>query len=544
MKLAFFVLALWCVAWSATTAQAHELRPAYLEIRELDDATFDVLWKVPGRGDLRLALYVRFPPSCTALQEPVVYAAGDAFIERWKVKCPDGLVGETIGIDGLSTTMTDVLVRLNWAQGATETTRLDAAKTEFVVAGAPSWYELAWAYTLMGVEHILLGIDHLLFVLGLLLIVPNRWALLKTITAFTVAHSITLALAVLGVVNVPPQPVDAAIALSIVFLGVEIIHCRRGTARTYRPLHLGGLVWFWITARLGVCRRPHWPRAARIRHPDRPIVFQCGRGGWSADVRCIFLGIGVGFSDAGSAVAEMEQAHSRLLDWHRRDVLVHRTFPHYSSGVITREMTAKIGKYRAWLRPQAIAGTMVGFAILSSHVAEAHEAHAADGFISGLTHPLYGLDHVIAMVAVGLWGGQLKKPAIWLLPVTFPVVMAIGGMFGSRGIPLPYVEVGIAASAIVLGIMIAASLKPPLWVAALIVGAFAVFHGHAHGTELPEAAAPLSYSVGFVVSTGLLHLIGIAFGLLVDWEWGEKVVRAGGGVIACIGIFFLVSAVG
>ena len=119
-------------------------------------------------------------------------------------------------------------MRLNWSEGATETVRLDAANTEFTVAGAPSWYQLAAAYTMMGIEHILLGIDHLLFVLGLLLIVPNRWALVKTITAFTVAHSITLALAVLGVVNVPSQPVDAAIALSIVFLGVEIIHTRRG----------------------------------------------------------------------------------------------------------------------------------------------------------------------------------------------------------------------------------------------------------------------------------------------------------------------------
>ena len=218
-----------CILLAITSAAfSHELRPAYLEIRESGNDTFDVLWKVPGRGDLRLALYVRFPESCEAVQEPVVYASGDAFIERWKVRCPDGLVGETIAVDGLSTTMTDVLVRINWSEGATETTRLDAATTEFVVAGAPSWFQLAWAYTFMGIEHILLGIDHLLFVLGLLLIVPNRWALVKTITAFTIAHSITLALAVLGVVNVPSQPVDAAIALSIVFLGAEIIHTRHG----------------------------------------------------------------------------------------------------------------------------------------------------------------------------------------------------------------------------------------------------------------------------------------------------------------------------
>lgn len=229
MRYLYIAIFACCLAVATTrTAFAHELRPAYLEIRELNDETYDVLWKVPGRGDLRLALYVRFPPTCQAVQEPIVYALGDAFIERWRVRCPDGLVGETIAVDGLSTTMTDVLVRINWSEGATETTRLDAAMTEFVVAGAPRWYQLAWAYTFIGIEHILLGIDHLLFVLGLLLIVPHRWALVKTITAFTIAHSITLAMAVLGVVNVPSQPVDAAIALSIVFLGAEIIHTRRG----------------------------------------------------------------------------------------------------------------------------------------------------------------------------------------------------------------------------------------------------------------------------------------------------------------------------
>ena len=171
----------------------------------------------------------------------------------------------------------------------------------------------------------------------------------------------------------------------------------------------------------------------------------------------------------------------------------------------------------------------------------AHEAgDTAGGFLSGLTHPLFGLDHVVAMVAVGLWGAQLQKPAIWLLPVTFPIVMALGGMLGARGVPLPAVEVGIAISAIVLGIMVAASNKPPRWVAALIVGAFAVFHGHAHGTELPESATPISYGAGFVISTGLLHLAGIVIGLLIHWPAGEKLVRVCGGCIACLGVYFLV----
>ena len=196
----------------------------------------------------------------------------------------------------------------------------------------------------------------------------------------------------------------------------------------------------------------------------------------------------------------------------------------------------------ALCRPRIVAAASLGLLAIP-RVAFAHEAGAAGGFISGLTHPLFGLDHVVAMVAVGLWGGQLKKPAIWLLPVTFPIVMAIGGMLGARGMPLPFVEVGIAASAIVLGIMVAASIKPPLWVAAIVVGAFAIFHGHAHGTELPEAAAPLAYGAGFVLSTGLLHAVGIAIGLLVDWEWGEKVVRACGGAIACLGLYFLMGSV-
>jgi urease accessory protein len=112
-------------------------------------------------------------------------------------------------------------------------------------------------------------------------------------------------------------------------------------------------------------------------------------------------------------------------------------------------------------------------------------------------------------------------------------------VFGARGVPLPGVEIGIAVSAIVLGIMVAASVKPPLWVAAVVVGAFAVFHGHAHGTELPESATPLAYGAGFVVSTGLLHATGIAIGLLVAWPAGERFVRVCGGVISCVGIYFL-----
>jgi urease accessory protein len=164
------------------------------------------------------------------------------------------------------------------------------------------------------------------------------------------------------------------------------------------------------------------------------------------------------------------------------------------------------------------------------------------GFMSGFLHPMLGLDHVVAMVAVGLWGVFLGRPAIWILPVVFPLVMAFGGALGVVGVPIPYIETGIALSGLVLGLAVAFAVRPPIWVAAVLVGAFAIFHGHAHGTELPNAANPLIYSIGFVIGTGLLHLVGIAFGELTRWSWGKYVVRSGGVVIALVGLGFLSGA--
>jgi len=161
------------------------------------------------------------------------------------------------------------------------------------------------------------------------------------------------------------------------------------------------------------------------------------------------------------------------------------------------------------------------------------------GFTSGFLHPLTGLDHITAMVAVGLWGAFLGAPAMWVLPVVFPVVMAFGGALGVLGVPIPGVETGIALSSLILGICVAFAVRPPLWVAALIVGTFAIFHGHAHGAEMPHAANAMTYAIGFVVATGLLHLCGIAFGLLVRWPWGQKLVRVGGVAIALVGFGFL-----
>ena len=169
----------------------------------------------------------------------------------------------------------------------------------------------------------------------------------------------------------------------------------------------------------------------------------------------------------------------------------------------------------------------------------AHTGGVAGGSVGGLMHPVFGPDHVAAMVAVGLWGAFLGSPAIFILPIVFPLVMALGGTLGILGVPLPGVEIGIAVSAAVLGMMVALAARPPLWVAAVIVGAFAIFHGHAHGAELPPGADALAYSAGFVITTGLLHLAGIAFGLLARWPVGRLAVRTSGGVIAIAGLMFL-----
>jgi len=196
---------------------------------------------------------------------------------------------------------------------------------------------------------------------------------------------------------------------------------------------------------------------------------------------------------------------------------------------------------RAVLRPCALA-----LLALSAWPAAAH-AHVLTGeaasFLTGLGHPVSGLDHVLAMIAVGLWGAQLGPPALWVLPIAFPMMMAVGGMLGLVGVPLPGVEVGIAASAILLGAMVAAQARPPLALAAVLVGFFAIFHGHAHGTELPAGQSALLYSLGFVMATGLLHALGIAIGGFHRWPWGQRLLRAMGSGVALAGGVFLWSAV-
>lgn len=185
----------------------------------------------------------------------------------------------------------------------------------------------------------------------------------------------------------------------------------------------------------------------------------------------------------------------------------------------------------------------LALAIPLTLLAFAASAHTGEGggssFVSGFWHPILGWDHVVAMVAVGLWGAFLGAPAIWILPVVFPLVMAFGGALGVMGVPVPAVETGIALSGVVLGLLIAFAVRARIWVAAVIVGAFAIFHGHAHGTEMGEDYSAYGYAVGFVIGTGLLHMIGIAFGFLTRSSAGTMAVRGAGGVIALAAAAFL-----
>jgi hydrogenase/urease accessory protein HupE len=210
-------------------AGAHELRPAYLELRQTDRDSYDVLWKIPALGDnLRFGIYVRFPSATEEVSEPRGFFSGNAYIQRWRIKHEGGLDGKTIRIDGLAATKTDVLARIERADGVTQTTRLLPDLPSFVVEAAPSGWQVSATYLILGIEHILLGIDHLLFVLALVLLVKGWKRLAGTITAFTAAHSLTLAAAALGFVHVPGPPVEACIALSIVFVAAEIIRGRDG----------------------------------------------------------------------------------------------------------------------------------------------------------------------------------------------------------------------------------------------------------------------------------------------------------------------------
>jgi hydrogenase/urease accessory protein HupE len=223
-------------------AWAHEARPAYLEIRETAPGRYDLLWRTPVLSGMRLPVTLRLPAGVRNLTEPAVRELPDSLVERRVIQAANGtLAGARIDFVGLQGTITDVLVRVQFGDGRSSTTLVRASQPWVEIAAASGPLAVMGAYLTHGLKHILFGFDHLLFVLALILIVRNRRVLLWTVTAFTVAHSITLALATLGLVHMPGPPVEAAIALSILLLAVEIVHVERGrTGLTAR--------WPWVVA--------------------------------------------------------------------------------------------------------------------------------------------------------------------------------------------------------------------------------------------------------------------------------------------------------
>ncbi|RVI94665.1 HupE/UreJ family protein [Sinorhizobium meliloti] len=222
---------LFLLMFPAVPGVAHEIRPAYLDMRETGPDEFTVVWKVPAQGEMRLGLYASLPKPCMAKAEPARSIEGGAYLERWTVACAGGLKGGEIAINGLRSTMTEALVRIEYENRDTEVVRLMPEAPSFVTAGAQTGLDVARTYFLLGVDHILSGLDHLLFVLALILLIRDRWMLVKTITTFTIAHSITLAGASLGYFSLPQKPVEATIALSIAFVASELIKMKPGKSR-------------------------------------------------------------------------------------------------------------------------------------------------------------------------------------------------------------------------------------------------------------------------------------------------------------------------
>jgi hypothetical protein len=208
----------------AASLSAHEMRPAYLQLHQSAADTYDIFWKVPAIGDdMRLSLYVQLPANCSNVSSPRGSFSSGAYTEQWSLNCAGGLAGKTLHIVGLTATLTDVLVRIERLDGSSQVTRLTSASPSLVVEAVPRRFEVARTYLVLGIEHILTGIDHLLFVSGLLLLVSGVRRLLFTVSAFTLSHTVTLSLATLGFVHVPPAPVEAVIALSILFVAYEVL---------------------------------------------------------------------------------------------------------------------------------------------------------------------------------------------------------------------------------------------------------------------------------------------------------------------------------
>ncbi len=251
-----FALLVCLLAWQA---RADVFRPAYLELRETGSDSYDVMWKVPAQGDRRLAVQVRFPSDTIELSKPQGQFNDGAYLERWKIQRPGGLVGETVHIDGIASGVTDVIVRVERQDGTSQVERLLPERPDFTVTASSGTAEVAWSYLVLGVGHILGGVDHLLFVLALLLIVRGGKRIFATITAFTVAHSITLVAATLGWVHVPGPPVEAMIALSIVFVAAEVVHGLEGApGLTARAPWIVAFASDCCTASASPARSPKW----------------------------------------------------------------------------------------------------------------------------------------------------------------------------------------------------------------------------------------------------------------------------------------------
>ena len=233
-----FSFILFCLA---SFSFADEIRPGYLELKENSPNNFSVLWKVPANGTKKLNLHAQLPDNCINKTQANTQLINGAYVQRWIVACEDSLIEKTISITGLDLTSTDVLLRLEFINGTSQSVQLTPTKRSYQVQAKASSMQTINTYTWLGIEHILFGIDHLLFVFCLLIIVNGKRRLLWTVTAFTVAHSITLAAATLGFVYVPQQPVEAIIALSILFLAVEIIHGKQG-----RPGYAAR--WPWLVS--------------------------------------------------------------------------------------------------------------------------------------------------------------------------------------------------------------------------------------------------------------------------------------------------------
>lgn len=506
-------LTLFGTAAASKPARGHDTSVTVVELTEARPGRFTVRITA-ARAMSNARPKPVFPKHCT-FDDPILDCGHE------------GLVGG-LSLDGLGAKQSAAMFRIRFASGDTQVYTLTPSEPSIEISnlGAAEGFSgivrVFRAYLVIGVEHILLGVDHLVFVLGLIWLVRSRWRLVKTITAFTVAHSLTLAAVTFGYVGVPERFVNALIALSIVFVAVEVVKLKRGEE---------GLT----------VRRPWVVSFAFGLLHGFGFASALTKLGFPADrlpLALVAFNVGVEIGQIAFVLLVLLLAWSyrtMQVSWPRRAELV----PVYTLGAVASFWT--IDRV-----VRLLGGAALLALVLMPAPAYAHEqVGVADGLSSGFLHPITGPDHLVAMVAVGLWGAQLGAPMIWILPVAFPLLMSVGGVLGVIGVPLPGVEIGVALSAVVLGAVVLLAYRAPQWVAVVIVSIFAVFHGHAHGTELPAAVNPLAYGLGFVTSTGLLHLVGILIGMLEHWQKaGPIMVRACGALVAMLGLVFLSSHLG